>query len=145
LIILNPDGSAAKREIPSQTADKNLENKQTYIMRLKLFVPLAVLGLAITLLASAAISKRPVTPADENTTEANITRVTTSLLEHSQFSHHPLDDELAGKFLDGYLDALDGAHDLFLQSDVAEFDRLSCDLGANHPSHWRNPHGAGNF
>jgi len=48
--------------------------------------------------------------------------MTTSLLEHSQFAHHPLDHELAGKFLDRYLDALDPAHVLFRQSDVDEFD-----------------------
>ncbi|HKU45162.1 MAG TPA: carboxy terminal-processing peptidase [Polyangiales bacterium] len=56
-----------------------------------------------------------------NTTEANITRVTTGMLEQSQFSHHTLDRELAGKFLDSYLDALDGTHSLFLASDLAEF------------------------
>jgi carboxyl-terminal processing protease len=58
---------------------------------------------------------------EKPTTEANITRLTTNLLERSQFAHHPLDAELASKFLDGYLDSLDGSHSLFLQSDVAEF------------------------
>jgi carboxyl-terminal processing protease len=57
-------------------------------------------------------------------TEANIARVTTNILERSQFSHHPLDSELAGKFLDGYLDALDGTRTLFLQSDAKELGRL---------------------
>jgi hypothetical protein len=51
-------------------------------------------------------------------TDGNITRVTASLLEHSQFSHHRLDEELAAKFLDRYLDALDPAHMPFLQSDA---------------------------
>jgi len=55
------------------------------------------------------------------TTEANVTRLTTTILERSQFAHHPLDSELAGRFLDGYLDALDGRRSLFLQSDVEEF------------------------
>jgi carboxyl-terminal processing protease len=54
-------------------------------------------------------------------TEANITRLTASLLEHSQFAHHPLDSEFAAKFLDRYLDALDGSHSLFLQTDLEEF------------------------
>jgi carboxyl-terminal processing protease len=45
----------------------------------------------------------------------------TSLLEQSQFSHHPFDRELAGTFLDRYLDALDGTRSLFLQTDVDEF------------------------
>src|ERR1039458_7286773 len=52
----------------------------------------------------------------------NITRITAGLLEHSQFSHHRLDEELAARFLDRYLDSLDPAHLLFLQSDAQEFD-----------------------
>ena len=41
-------------------------------------------------------------------------RLTAHLLERSRFAHHPLDSDLAGKFLDSYLDALDGTHSLFL-------------------------------
>jgi carboxyl-terminal processing protease len=59
--------------------------------------------------------------AGKDSTEANITRVTAGFLEESQFAHHPLDSELAGKFLDRYLDDLDGSRSLFLQSDVKEF------------------------
>ncbi|HEU4578353.1 MAG TPA: carboxy terminal-processing peptidase [Polyangiaceae bacterium] len=73
------------------------------------------LGLGAVALAAPPLAGAP------NKTEANITRLTTGLLEHSQFAHHPLDSELAGKFLDGYLDALDGRRSLFLQSDVQEF------------------------
>ncbi|MEO6785689.1 MAG: hypothetical protein ABI318_06105, partial [Chthoniobacteraceae bacterium] len=53
-----------------------------------------------------------------------ITQITTALLERAQLSHRRLDDKLAAKFLDHYLDTLDGAHLLFLASDVAEFDQL---------------------
>lgn len=68
-------------------------------------------------------------------TEANITRLTAELLESSQFSHHPLDSELAGKFLDRYLDALDAARSLFLQSDVTEFSAYRTKLAqATHDS-----------
>ncbi|HEX4337250.1 MAG TPA: carboxy terminal-processing peptidase [Polyangiaceae bacterium] len=67
-------------------------------------------------------------PAFGDATGANITRLTSDILGRSQFSHHPLDRELAGKFLDGYLDALDGTHALFLQSDVSEFERYRDDL-----------------
>ena len=56
-----------------------------------------------------------------HTDEANITRATASLLGHSQFSRHPLDGELASEFLDSYLDALDGTHSVFLQSDIDGF------------------------
>ena len=82
-------------------------------------------GLGFTL-AACMVGLRGQTatlPPDSQSTEANITRLTTNLLERSQFAHHPLDSDLAGKFLDGYLDALDGTHSLFLQSDIAEFSK----------------------
>ena len=59
--------------------------------------------------------------ADARTTDANITRLTTGLLENSQLAHHPFDGQLAGTVLDRYLDALDGGHSLFLEADVDEF------------------------
>ena len=58
---------------------------------------------------------------DKATTEANITRIVTSILGESQLAHHPLDDQLAGKLLERYLEALDGNRSLFLQSDVDQF------------------------
>ena len=90
-------------------------------MKLKIFAPLTALALTVVLTASG-LDRRPAAPATASETEANIAGLTTSLLEHSQFAHHPLDNELAGKFLDRYLDALDPAHVLFLQADVDEFD-----------------------
>ncbi len=71
---------------------------------------------------------RPLATADARTTDANITRLTTGLLENSQLAHHPFDGQLAGTVLDRYLDALDGAHALFLQSDVDEFARYRATL-----------------
>ena len=65
---------------------------------------------------------RPLPAAvDARTTDANITRLTTGLLENSQLAHHPFDGQLAGTVLDRYLDALDSGRSLFLQSDVDEF------------------------
>jgi carboxyl-terminal processing protease len=61
---------------------------------------------------------------DRAATTAEITRLTSKILEKSQFAHHPLDNELAGKFLDRYLDTLDGQHMVFLQSDIDEFSRF---------------------
>ena len=61
-------------------------------------------------------------------TDANITRITAGLLEHSQFSHQRLDNELAAKFLDRYLDSLDPSHLLFLQSDAQDFDHIRSQL-----------------
>lgn len=57
---------------------------------------------------------------DPGTTEANITRVTTGLLEHSQFTRRTFDVALATTFLDRYLDALDGTRSLFLASDATQ-------------------------
>jgi len=67
---------------------------------------------------------------DARTTAANITRLTTALLEHSQLSHHEFDGQLAGNVLDRYLDALDGTHSLFLQSDVNDFAVYRATLAA---------------
>ncbi|MEO6568906.1 MAG: PDZ domain-containing protein, partial [Opitutaceae bacterium] len=97
--------------------------------------------MAITLVA-VGFEHPPITTSDARATEANITRVTTAFLEHSQFAHHPFDNELAGKFLDRYLDALDPAHILFLQSDADEFDayrdglaRATRRTGDTQPAH----------
>ena len=77
--------------------------------------------LTLALVTSSRASAPAAAPVGKSETEANIARVTTSLLEQSQFSHHPLDAQLAGKLLDRYLDALDSSHTLFLQSDVDAF------------------------
>ena len=64
------------------------------------------------------------------TTEANITRLTTSILERSQFAHHPLDAELSQKFLESFLETLDRSRSLFLKSDVAGFEQKRAELVA---------------
>src|SRR3954471_22795542 len=84
--------------------------------------PAALLLLTFAACSSRAAAARPGS-ADAGVTAANIVRVTTSLLQESQFSHHPLDVQLAGKLLDRYVDALDGTRSLLLQSDVDEMAR----------------------
>lgn len=79
-----------------------------------------VLGLA-ALLTSASFADRTEPIAASKVTEGNIARLSSGILEQSQFAHHPLDAELAGKFLDRYLDRLDGSHILFVQSDLDDF------------------------
>ncbi len=76
------------------------------------------------LVTAATLKSQTASPpvGGNDPTDSNITRVTADLLEHSQFSHHRLDNELAVKFLGRYLDSLDPAHLLFLQSDVQQFD-----------------------
>jgi carboxyl-terminal processing protease len=103
--------------------------------------PLVACGLVLTL-AAAGLAAPSARPADSPETEANITRLTVGLLESSQFAHHRLDTELAGKFLDRYLDALDGSRSILLQSDVDEFSKYRANLaqatratGATAPAH----------
>ena len=55
------------------------------------------------------------------TTEANITRVTTHLMEQSQLSHRAFDDAMASAVMDRYIDSLDPSRSLFVQSDIDEF------------------------
>src|SRR5215467_4101413 len=76
------------------------------------------------MLSVSAFSLRPGQRLDETATDAEITRLTSKILEKSQFAHHPLDDELAGKFLDRYLETLDSQRMIFLQSDIDEFARF---------------------
>jgi carboxyl-terminal processing protease len=87
---------------------------------LKLLAPL-VMGLVLTRAATGLGEPTADSLAAVVATEANITRLTAGVLERSQFAHHPLDDELAGKFLDRYLDALDGNRSLFTQGDLDVF------------------------
>jgi carboxyl-terminal processing protease len=97
-------------------------------MKLKLFETGAMAALVSSLALGCLITTggfaTPASPDAPSTdvTEANITRMTAALLEDSQFSHHRLDTELAGRFLDRYLDSLDPEHLLLLQSDVQKID-----------------------
>ena len=87
----------------------------------RVLVAIVPVGLGIVLAARAWASQTSPQSPSPDPTEANITLVTAGFLEHSQLAHHPLDTELAGKFLDRYLDDLDGSRSLLLQSDIAEF------------------------
>jgi carboxyl-terminal processing protease len=82
---------------------------------------LIVLGLVTALAGPSPASQAAHKAIDTRDTEANVTRLATDILGHAQFAHRPLDAELAGRFLDRYLDALDGTRTMFLQSDVDEF------------------------
>jgi carboxyl-terminal processing protease len=82
---------------------------------------LALAPIVALALAGASASNGATASRDTHATDVNLVRVTATLLEQSQFSHHPLDRDLAKKWLDHYLDGLDSRHSLFLQSDVEEF------------------------
>jgi len=87
----------------------------------RLAYPLVPLGLALIFACTGLGGRSAAEPSDAHSTEANITRLTTGIVERSQFAHHPFDSALAGTLLDRYLDSLDGTRSLFLQSDVDEF------------------------
>ena len=90
-------------------------------LRSKMAFPLAAGGLTL-LVATAGLGRQARSAvAEPARTEANITRLATGLLEHSQFAHRSFDTDLAGTFLDRYIDSLDPTHSVFLQTDVAEF------------------------
>src|SRR5437879_4510664 len=55
---------------------------------------LLTFGLIIALGGLGLADQPAARPADTRATEANITRLTTGVLGHSQFAHHPLDTEL---------------------------------------------------
>lgn len=82
-------------------------------------VTIAAVGLA-TALGAFRVYGHSSAPA-LNDTDANVARLTAHVLGRSQFSHHPLDRQLASAFLDRYLDALDPSHTLFTQADLARF------------------------
>jgi carboxyl-terminal processing protease len=96
--------------------------------RSRICFPVAPLGIALIVATMGIGGPAIATPPGQPTTEANITKLTTDLLEHSQFAHHSLDTELASTFLDRYLDSLDGTRSLFLQSDMDDFAAYRANL-----------------
>jgi carboxyl-terminal processing protease len=101
---------------------------------------LTALGAAV-IATTPAIALRRDLQLDAPSPEGKVTQLTAQLLEQAQFAHQRLDAAMAAKFLDRYLDALDGSHELFFQSDVAEFSRFVPQLaeatvndGDTHPA-----------
>lgn len=91
-------------------------------MKLRRFASPAVgVGLIMAIATTGLGSRSVAAPPRIRATEANITRITTSVLENSQFAHRPFDSALAKVFLDRYVDALDSSRSLLLRADVDEF------------------------
>jgi carboxyl-terminal processing protease len=91
---------------------------------------IVVLVTVAVVLMTVTLVRRADLVSATNSTEGNITKLTARLLEKSQFTHHPLDEAWAGRFLDRYLEALDGAHMLFFQTDLDEFASYRKELAA---------------
>jgi carboxyl-terminal processing protease len=91
--------------------------------------------LSLLTVAGCATTKKAPTAAQEGSTrflpglnDGRISYITARLLEEYHYSRHPLDEEMSGKFFDGYLGALDPQHCYFLQSDIAEFGHYRTNL-----------------
>jgi carboxyl-terminal processing protease len=83
---------------------------------------LVKLGLVLALVATRVLAEPQAAPSDVDKTESNIARMTAAFLQQQHFSHHEFDVEIAGKFMDRYIDTLDGQRIYFLQSDLKEFE-----------------------
>src|SRR5437868_5967799 len=62
----------------------------------------------------------PLSPGPD---DGKIAYVAAKVLEGNHYLQRPIDDAISSKFLDKYLNALDPAHLLFFQSDLAEFEK----------------------
>ncbi len=60
--------------------------------------------------------------------DASIARITSRILVAMHFLQQPLSDDIAGKFLDRYLDALDPMHLYFFETDLKEFEKYRTTL-----------------
>jgi carboxyl-terminal processing protease len=78
-----------------------------------------------TPLPAPAVTANALQPGPD---DAKIAFIAARVLETYHYSEHPLDKELAPKFFDGYIDALDPHHEYFLQSDLAEFSYYRTNL-----------------
>jgi carboxyl-terminal processing protease len=115
------------------------------MLQLKKFWPLPIgvaAGLAIWAGCQtgqmATVAPEPPTPAvllatnslQPGPDDPRIAFVAARLLENYHYLEHPLDKEMSAKFYDGYIDSLDGHHEYFLQSDLAEFASYRTNLDA---------------
>lgn len=68
---------------------------------------------------------QPLVPGQD---DRHIARAAATYLERGHYIQQRFDDDVSSKFLDKYLDALDPAHLLFLQSDVEVFNQWRTNL-----------------
>ena len=99
-------------------------------------------ALCVAITTTTIWALRPNLRIDAPTPDGQVPHLTAQLLEQAQYAHHPLDDAMATKFLDRYIDTLDSPHELFFQSDIAEFRGFVPHLAAatrnsgdTHPAH----------
>ena len=72
---------------------------------------------------------QPAAPAATTSAiEPTIGQIVATLMGHEHLTQHPVDDDIARKWLAHYLDDLDPTHSIFLASDVKEFQTYSTKL-----------------
>ena len=76
-----------------------------------------------TLVSERHTNGLPHAPLVPGPNDAKIARVTATYLERGHYLQQPFDDAVSSKFFDKYLDALDPAHLILLQTDVADFEK----------------------
>ena len=108
-----------------------MHHSKTTIPKVVVFAAL----LSLFAIAACATAKKVPPAGQEESTrflpglnDGRISYITARLLEEYHYSRHPLDEEMSGKFFDGYLEALDPQHCYFLQSDMAEFGHYRTNL-----------------
>jgi carboxyl-terminal processing protease len=77
------------------------------------------------LLDIASRAHKPLTPG---ASDSNIARLVARILVQSHYLQQPLDNAMSGKFLDRYIDVLDGMHMHFLQPDMSDFEQYRTTL-----------------
>lgn len=74
------------------------------------------------------ILSKPAANRTPNGISPNVARLTSLILEKSHYRQQPLDDSVAARFLDRYLEVLDNLHLHFIESDIQEFERYKTTL-----------------
>jgi carboxyl-terminal processing protease len=100
-----------------------------FLMRKTFTFKLVMAGLMLSLASCSTSQAPPATISAEGKTEGNIARLAARILEQSQYTRHPIDEEISAKFLDRYIEQLDGQHLTFLQSDLEELAPYRASLG----------------
>lgn len=90
---------------------------------------IVVLCATMPLLVNAAINEEEVLKASDR--HAKVSRIVTTLFEHSHYRRAKISNELSTKILDRFLKALDGNKLYFLANDIAAFEmyRFTLDEG----------------
>ena len=74
------------------------------------------------------VASRPNKPLVSAANDSNIARLVARILVQNHYLQQPLDNAVAGKFLDRYVEVLDNLHMHFLQSDLNDFEQYRTTL-----------------